>query len=128
MHGQLNQFISDDEFTDFPFTRKPLLPHYISVGKRIGVSGSKESNLSSWIGNEYVTQSSLPIHPLTQILLDNYNSNRLVDQNHKFILGKHNQAILSESRIIESLSIKKIWLVFGIQVIRFIILGMKLEI
>ena len=93
----LTSSFSDDEFTDFPFTRKTLLPHYISVGKRIGVSGSKESNLSSWIGNEYVTQSSLPIHPLTQILLDNYNSNRLVNQNHKFILGKHNQAILSES-------------------------------
>ena len=93
----LTSSFSEDEFTDFPFSRKTLLPYYISVGKRIGVSGSQDSNLSSWIGNEYVTQTSLPIHPLTQLLLDKYDSTKLKIQNHEFILGKHNQAILSKS-------------------------------
>ena len=65
----LTSSFSEDEFTDFPFLKNTTL---LYIGwKRIGVSGSQDSNLSSWIGNEYVTQTSLPIHPLTSAIMIN---------------------------------------------------------
>lgn len=92
----LTSAFSDEEFSSYPFSREKLLTHYISIGKRIGISGIKAGSLTPWIGNEYVTQPSLPIHPLTQLLLNKYESSKLKSKDFEFKLGMHNQAILSK--------------------------------
>ena len=86
---------TDDEFEKFPFDRKDILENYKDVGKRIGISGDKNGDLTDWLGNEYVTQSNLPIHPLIKKILENYESKKSYISNLNIKMGRHHQAILS---------------------------------
>ena len=86
---------TEEEFEKFPFDRKDILESYKAVGKRIGISGEKNGDLSDWLGIEYLTQSNLSLHPLIEKILKNYQNkkNYISDKNIK--MGRHNQAILS---------------------------------
>ena len=87
---------TEEELSKFPISRKDLLPFYLSTAQRIGISGTKKSDLSNWLGNEYITQPNLPIHPLAQKLLQNHKNSNIKLDNIDFKMDRHNQAILSK--------------------------------
>ena len=86
---------ANEEFDKFPFNRNDLMPHYSSVAKRIGISGTMTGDLIQWLGDEYLKQPNLPIHSLTEKLLQKYEKYKLKIQSYGIKLGRHDQAILS---------------------------------
>ena len=86
---------TNEEFDKFPFNRNDLMPHYSSVAKRIGISGTMTGDLIQWLGDEYLKQPNLPIHSLVAKLLQKYEKYKLKIQSYGIKLGCHDQAILS---------------------------------
>ena len=86
---------TNEEFDKFPFNRNDLMPHYNSVAKRIGISGTKTGDLIQSLGNEYLKQPNLPIHFLVAKLLQKYEKYKLKTQSYGIKFGRHDQAILS---------------------------------
>ena len=91
----LVSIFTNEEFDKFPFNRNDLIPHYNSVAKRIGISGTMTGDLIHWLGKEYLKQPNLPIHSLAAKLLQKYEKYKLKIQSYGIKLGRHDQAILS---------------------------------
>ena len=87
---------TDEELINFPISRKDLLPFYVLTAKRIGISGTKVSDFSDWLGNEYINQPNLKLHPLAEKLLNTYKNKKINFNQPIFKMDRHNQAILSE--------------------------------
>ncbi len=85
----------NDEFAEYPFERKDIIKSYNSVAKRIGISGENSGDLLDWLGNDYFKLANLPIHPLVNKLLKNYEIKKLKFKDFDIKMGRHNQAILS---------------------------------
>lgn len=94
----LTSVFSGEELKDFPVSREELLPFYRATAERIGISGSRETDLYEWLGGEHLNlQPNLKLHPFSRFLLEGYEKNKTEIHAQGFWMGRHNQAILTEA-------------------------------
>jgi choline dehydrogenase-like flavoprotein len=83
----------DDDLYGSSISSKDLLPSYIAVADRIGMSGNNFSSISEFIGNKLPLQGELEKTPLIKSLLHSYERKMNLDN---FMMGVPLTAVISK--------------------------------
>ena len=86
----------DGELTDFPLTVAELLPAYLRVAGRIGVTGFADDDLSGGVDHEIPSLEPLQLSGNASRLLARYERKRAVVRGHGLRIGRPRTAVLTE--------------------------------
>jgi hypothetical protein len=84
----------DFDLCDSSVKYKDLLPSYIEVAKRIGMSGNNSSSIAGFIGNQLPLQGTLEQTPLIKKLLSSYGARKNCNG---FLLGETLTAVTTKA-------------------------------
>lgn len=84
------------DLSDWPVPADALQEAYITVARRIGVSGSAEDDLADYLGLRIPLQPPLPLDPPADVLYRRYQQHRRRVQAAGLILGRSRNAVLTE--------------------------------
>lgn len=87
---------SATEMAGFPFPASELELSYAKVGKRIGISGRTDDDLSDYFGLDEYSQPPIPMDALHTHLSQRYSNHRKKLHSQGFRLGRSRVAALSE--------------------------------
>ena len=91
--GAASACYDDDDLSDSPIKLSDLLPSYIKIANRIGMSGCNSSPISGFIGNQLPLQGALKQTPLITHLVNSYGNGKKFDN---FLMGPPLSAVLSK--------------------------------
>ena len=89
---------TDEELAEYPITREDLAPSYDAVARRIGISGSRDDELSAWFGADYPLQPPNPLTPPFDSIYGRHlarAAGRGKQGRDDFRLGRPQQAVLT---------------------------------
>jgi hypothetical protein len=84
----------DDDLFDSPIKLKDLLPSYIEIANRIGMSGNNSSPIARFIGDQLPLQGALEQTPLIKKLMCSYGDGKNFNN---FLMGETLTAVTSRS-------------------------------
>lgn len=86
----------ESELSSFPFDLSELQNSYDDVVRRIGISGSADDDMASYMGLMNSLQNPVELNSITTHLLSSYNAKRDVLNKQDFRLGRARLAVLTE--------------------------------